>query len=194
MPSLLPGKRVHLPLFLFCVLLLLNACQKSTRDLPPNNDPQTVAGKTNASSIQESAQVATVWYKLQIRMMLQANPATNNPLNAESFAYIGIGLYEAVRSGIKNSISLSASLYMMPQMPQKDNNGYDLVVSANAALASLVRSMYTWLTTANMASIDSLENAYNQMALPMNSEKFLRSQAYGRAVATAIRNWDHRSV
>jgi hypothetical protein len=189
MPSLLPGKRVHLPLFLFCVLLLLNACQKSTRDLPPNNDPQTVAGKTNASSIQESAQVATDWYKLQIRMMLQANPATNNPLNAESFAFIGIGLYEAVRSGIKNSISLSASLYMMPQMPQKDNNGYDLVVSANAALASLVRSMYTWLTTANMASIDSLENAYNQMALPMNSEKFLRSQAYRRAVATAIRNW-----
>jgi hypothetical protein len=189
MPSLLPRNRVHVPLFLLCTLFLLNACQKSTQDLPVNSDLPSVAGKTNASIVQESAQVATDWYKLQIRMMLLANPATNNALNAESFAYIGIGLYESVRSGIKNSISLSSSLYLMPDMPQKDNNGYDLVVSANAALASMVRSMYTGLTTANLASIDSLENTYNQKSLPMNSEKFQRSQAYGRAVATAIRNW-----
>src|SRR6476619_399198 len=108
MPSLHPRKRVHVPLLLLCVLLLLNACQKSTRDLPVNGDPQAVAGKTNAYSVQESAQVATDWYKLQIRMMLLANPATNNALNAESFAYIGIGLYESVRSGIKNSVSLSS--------------------------------------------------------------------------------------
>jgi hypothetical protein len=123
-------------------------------------------------------------------MILAANPATNNALNAAAFAYFGIGLYESVRSGIKNSVSLSQSLYAMPEMPQKDNNGYDLQVSANAVLASLTRSFFTWLTTANKASVDSLENAINeQLSLAVESAKFKRSQAYGRAVADAIFNW-----
>lgn len=155
--------------------------------------------RTNASLVHVSSAVATDWYRLQFRMLLKANPATNTALNAEAFAYIGIGLYESVRSGIKNSISLSNTLYQMPQMPAQDNNGYDLQVSANAALASLVRSMYpAALIAANQVSIDSLENAYNQkLSLSMESEKFRRSQDYGRAVATAIYNWaktDHYNV
>ena len=169
--------------------LLFAACKKSAQNLPAmENFPG--AAKTNSSAAHLSAEVATSWYKLHVRMMLYANPATNNPLNSEAFAYFGIGLYESVRSGIKNSVSLSKSLYVMPEMPQKDNNGYDLQVSANATLDTLTRSFFTWLTPANKKSVDSLRDLNNQkLSVSMESAKFKRSQEYGWAVATAILAW-----
>lgn len=176
---------------LFIGILLLNSCQKTSKSITSGRSTVKVdAAPTNAVAKNLSPAVALDWYKLYCRMILNANPATNNALNAESFGYMGIGLYESVRSGIKNSISLSNYLYQMPAMPQKDNNGYDLVVSANATLASIVRSMNHWLTPADSARIDSLENAYNNnFLLSLESGKFQRSQSYGRAVATAVLGW-----
>jgi len=46
----------------------------------------------------ESANVVFDWYKLQLQMLLHANPATNNSANINNFGYIGVGLYEAVRN------------------------------------------------------------------------------------------------
>lgn len=178
-------------LLLFALFIFIS-CKKEVSNQKKQNEntPQNSALKTNSSSIHLSSQVATDWYKLQLRMILNANPATNGALNAKDFAYIGIGLYESVRPGIKNSVSLSTMLYQMPEMPEIDNSGYDLEVSTNATMASLVRSLYPWLTSANRASIDSLENVYNEhLSLSVESEKFQRSQEYGRAVATAIYNW-----
>lgn len=79
----------------------------------------------------------------------------------------------------------------MPAMPAKENNnGYHWQVSANAAMASMVRSFYNGLTPSNLASIDSLENAYNQKLKPAaGSESFNRSQTFGRNIAVAIYNW-----
>jgi hypothetical protein len=184
---------------LFPISLIFLSCQKDSSNEQKKAEAigENALAQTNSSSVHISSAVALDWYKLQLRMIL-ANPARVGALNAESFAYSGIGLYEAVRSGIQHSVSLSNSLYQMPEMPQIDNNGYDLVVSANAVLASLSRSLNPWLTAANMSSVDSLENAYNQNAsVPMNSEKFQRSQAYGEAVAAAIYDWaktDHYNV
>ena len=176
---------------LFIGMLLLSACQKTIKESTPEKPTVAVASAgTNAIAKNLSPSAVLDWYKLYCRLLLNANPATNNALNAECFGYMGIGLYESVRPGIKNSISLSNYLYQMPEMPQWANNGYDLVVTANAALASIVRSMNSWLTPADSASIDSLENAANiHLALPFNSEKFQRSQTYGRAIATAILAW-----
>jgi hypothetical protein len=56
-------------------------------------------------------------------------------------------------------------------------------------MASLVRSFYHGITLADSASIDSLENAYNQKIQNTNTEEFNRSQAFGRNIATAIYNW-----
>ena len=107
------------------------------------------------------------------------------------FGYIGIGLYESVRYDIKNSVSLSTKLYQMPAMPAKENNkSYNWQVSANAAMAKMVRSYYTGLTAANNTSIDSLENAYNEKLKPKSDiGTFNRSQAFGRSIATAVYNW-----
>jgi hypothetical protein len=132
------------------------------------------------------ASVAIDWYKLQLRLLLERNSS----MNGVFFAYLGIGLYESVRPGIENAKSLSSLLYQMPQMPQKENNGgYNWKVCANAAMASLLKSFNTGLTSANLATIDSLENAYNEKLKPGSGTVFQRSQSFGRSVAAAVHEW-----
>jgi hypothetical protein len=168
-----------LVIILSCIILFIPSCEKFNFLDAKHNEPE--AKKTDA-------RVAIDWYKLQLRIILERNSALN--VNAY-IGYIGIGLYESVRNGTKNSVSFSAKLYQMPAMPAKENNnGYNWQLSANAAMASLVRSMYTGLTPANLASIDSLENAYNEKLKPAESSQvFTRSQAFGKSIATAIYNW-----
>ena len=140
----------------------------------------------------ESSAVAVGWYELQLKMTLTANPAISPLVANRTFGFIGIGLYESVKPGIKNSISLSEKLYQMPPMPEKENNnGYSWGVSANAALAKLVASFYPpAVVSANQQRIDSLEAAYNDLLKPkMKSAVFNRSQAFGRSVADAIIAW-----
>lgn len=158
--------------------LLVFSCQR---------DKLVGTNTENARLEQTKASVATDWYHLQLRILLERNSA----LNGVYFGYIGIGLYESVRYALKNSVSLSTKLDQMPQMPAKENNnGYNWEVSANAALAEMVRLFYTGLTAANMTSIDSLETAYNNRLKPgPGSVVFERSQAFGRSIATAVHNW-----
>ena len=169
------------------ILSLLFSCQKeSQRDVGNELPSKAVPSTPKASHV--SAAVAIDWYKLQLRFLLERN----STLNGAYFGYIGIGLYESVRYGIQNSVSLSTKLYQMPQMPARENNnGYDWQVSANAAMAAMLRSFNTGLTTANRASIDSLENAYNQKLFSddADSGSFKRSQAFGRSIATAMYSW-----
>ncbi len=172
------------------LLLFLISCQKETQknvanQLPPESQFSPVPSTPKAEK--ESGQVAIDWYKLQLRILLERNSS----LNGAYFGYLGIGLYESVRYGIKNSVSLSSQLFQMPEMPARENNnGYNWIVSANAAMAGLLRSFNTGLTTANNTSIDSLENAYNEKLRPgADSKSFERSQAFGRSIATAVYNW-----
>ena len=160
-------------------LFFLKSCNKIDFSDINNHHSSGIKGR--------DAQVALDWYKLQLRLLLERNSS----LNGAYFGYIGIGLYESVRHGIKNSVSLSTKLYQMPEMPDKESNkGYHWQVSANAAMASMLRSFNTGLTPANLASIDSLENVYNQkLNAEAGSASFIRSQAFGRGIATAIYNW-----
>ena len=176
-------KRTFL-LFFAVGALALSSCKKdgiSGRDWNPKWDHDS-----NPKATHESADVATDWYNLQLRILLERNSA----FNGVHFSYIGIGLYESVRYGIKNSVSFSTRLNQMPEMPAKENNnGYNWEVSANSALASMVRQLYQGLTEANKTSIDSLENAYNQKNGGSMSTTFKRSQAFGRSIADAIYKW-----
>src|SRR5258705_5907440 len=136
------------------VLFIFISWQKDIRN-EPRYEVQSKTVPSAPTALHESADVAIDWYKLQLRILLERNSS----LNGAYFGYLGIGLYESVRYGIKNSVSLSTQLYQMPEMPARENNnGYDWEASANAAMASLLRSFNTGLTSANNASIDSLEN------------------------------------
>ncbi|HYK47454.1 MAG TPA: vanadium-dependent haloperoxidase [Parafilimonas sp.] len=170
---------------LLFITLLLGSCQKNMNDVPasqttsPNNSDLQLKKYENT--------VATDWYKLQLRFLLEKNSVL---ANGGHFGYIGIGLYESVRNGIPDAVSLSTKLYQMPDMPVAENGkSYNWQISANAAMASLVRSFYHGITTADSLSIDSLENAYNQNTHSNSAQEFTRSQSFGRSIATAVYNW-----
>ena len=172
------GWRKMLPIAsLFFLCLTISSCEKFD-----------FWGHHGDGGNEDRGQVATDWYRLQIRILLERNSA----FNANAYmGYVSIGLYESVRYGADHSVSLSTKLYQMPAMPAKENNnGYNWKISANAFMAAIVRSLYQGLTPANMASIDSLENAYNDKLKPSeNSAVFARSQAFGKSIATAMYNW-----
>jgi hypothetical protein len=170
---------------LFIMILLFGSCRKNMNDVPANTETSSLQSDLQATKI--NASVATDWYHLQLRFLLEKNSVL---AFGGHFGYIGIGLYESVRNINPNSISLSDKLYQMPAMPAKEaGKTYNWKVSANAAMASLVRSFYHGITLADSASIDSLENAYNQKLQSVNTAEFNRSQAFGRSIATAIYNW-----
>lgn len=169
---------------LFFIMLSLYSCKKNINEEPVNQS--TSSGEDDASN-RYSASVATDWYKMQLRFLLKKNSVL---ANGGFFGYIGIGLYESVRYVNTNSISLSKKLYQMPPMPEKEKGkSYNWEVSGNAAMAGLVRRFYIGITVADSASIDSLENAYNDKCHCSNSEEFTRSQSFGRSIADAIYNW-----
>ena len=174
-------------LLTICTIFIISACQKETTIQEVATETPTGVATSPKKVDKQSSSVATDWYRLQFRIMLERNSA----FNGIYFSYIGIGLYEAVRPGIKGSVSFSGKLNSMPDMPQPENNmGYSWSLSANAALASMVRSFFTGLTPANNFSIDSLEAAYNEKLQPAeSSEVFARSQAYGRSIAKAMHDW-----
>ena len=162
----------------FSAILILNSCNKV--DFKDVFHP-------NQNNKQAPATVATDWYKLQLKILLERNSA----LNGAYFAYIGIGLYEAARFENKKSVSLSTKLYQMPPMPAiEGDKDYDWEVSANAAMASLVKSYFGGLTPANLVTIDSLENAYNLKLKQQTSDAvFNRSQSFGKSIASVVYNW-----
>jgi hypothetical protein len=122
----------------------------------------------------------------------QRNSAQPNPLVAtRRFAYIGIGLFESVQPGIDGGSSFGPKLIDMPVMPKPDNSKeYLWSASANAALASLFKMFALNLSQADSASIDANELAtYNQLKLTTSVDVLDRSQAFGRSIAAAIKDW-----
>src|SRR4051812_3967347 len=127
---------------------LLISCQKNAID--------TQAVQSNSSDVaatslqQDNGQVATDWYKLQLRIIVNANPTVPNLAAVRLFGYTGITLFEAARFEISHSRSLHGELYQMPVMPVHDNTKkYSWVISANSAVADITRNLLPGLTDAN---------------------------------------------
>lgn len=178
------GHQVITLLLLVTFSALTQGCEKNVFD----DEGGVVPGKASRAS----GAVATGWYDLQLHMTIKANPPINPILLSRAWGYIGIGLYESVRPGINNAVSLSQKLYQMPPMPSKENhNGYSWEVSANAAMAKLITYFYpAAVVSANQQRIDSLEAVHNDSFRPnAESAVFSRSQAFGRAIADAVIAW-----
>ncbi|HZI53596.1 MAG TPA: vanadium-dependent haloperoxidase, partial [Chitinophagaceae bacterium] len=86
---------------------------------------------------------------------------------------------------------LSTKLHQMPGMPQPENNKHYLWgASANAALPSLMKQLLVGLTDANKASMDSLEEAYNDRFRKHVPDAVIRRSAeFGKVIANAIYQW-----
>jgi hypothetical protein len=181
------GHQLIAIVLLVAVSTFLEGCEKNIFE-----DQSGEGGIALGGASRSKGSVATDWYDLQLQMIIKANPGINPILLNRAWGSIGIGLYESVRPGINNSVSLSHKLYQMPPMPQKENhNGYSWEVSANAALAKLIVSFYPEaVVSSNQHRIDSLEAAYNDLLRPgVESAVFSRSQAFGQAIADAVIAW-----
>lgn len=175
--------------FLIIVMLSFTACQKNINDVPANKNYASTESDVQLKN--DRASIATDWYGLQLKMILNANPALSPLVVNRMFGYTGISLFEAARFEISNSISLSGQLNEMPVIPKPDlSKKYSWVASANAALANITRDLFPALTPANLASIDSLEKVYsNKVIASDGAGVFERSQAFGDSVASIIYNW-----
>jgi hypothetical protein len=186
--SITPLKRFLLKnkgkVLLLAGILFFSSCQKFRDGFPTGKEP----GKPGSA---DDATIATDWYKLQLRMVLQSSPAKSNIAVNHLFAYSGISLYEASRFENHELISLQGQLDQMPAMPLPENGRkYSWKIAANAAMAFITRSLFPGITAGNTVSIDSLESLYNaRVTATDGSEIVARSQAFGDSIASAIFAW-----
>ena len=167
--------------FLFYAFLIsscLVACRKDDKPYEHGNHASRYAGD-----------VVTAWMDMQLRIVKSTAIGPNNQHSRFS-AYCGIALYEAVVPGMKSYRSLSGQLTEMPSMPATIGSGYHWALCANAALAAMNRNFFTATSAENKASMDSLENVWNDhYKKHITTEIFQRSQDFGRAVAQLIFDW-----
>lgn len=139
-----------------------------------------------------SSEVAQKWHEFQLRLLRL--PAGSNPFGMNGnryFAYFGVALYESVVPGMPGYQSLHGQLTDMPAMPAPEpGKAYHWPIAANAALAFLTRNFYSTTSAANLAAMDSLENALNEMYQPaLTPDLFQRSVSFGKTVAERIFEW-----
>ena len=136
-----------------------------------------------------SADVVTSWIAMQVKLVqiTTVSPA----LPPRRFAYTGIALYESIVPGLAGYKSIAPQLNGLPALPTVTPNAtYYWAASANAALAAMARNFYSTTSAANLASIDSLENA--NLAIfktASTTEELTRSVDFGKKIAAAIFDW-----
>ncbi len=178
-----PNFLLPLLLFTFLNIVFSTACKEDLEFFkrgPKNNDTKKYP-----------ADVAREWLTLHVVKLTRTTPGYNSLVSNRSFAYTGLALYESVVPGMNGYHSLSSQLTEMPDMPGVDKKkDYHWPASANAALASISRSLFPHTTAANHTTIDSLEMAYNERyQQEVDIETFNRSVAFGKQVAAAIFDW-----
>lgn len=179
-------------IIIFLFFGMLNSCKKADHLPGTTSDAAALAkGSKKPKPSAESADVVYDWYNYMAELQRLTAPQPSPLVQSRAFAYIGVGLYEAVQPGIKGGSSFSPKLYEMPKMPKPDmSKEYLWSASANAALASLFKMFSAGLSMVNKASIDAREAEIRSQLLMMAPEAVIqRSEAFGRSVAEAIYNW-----
>lgn len=179
-------------LVVFLCTGLLFSCKKADHLPGTTSDAAALAkGGKKPKPSAESADVVYAWYNYMAELQKPVAPQPSPLVQSRAFAYIGVGLYEAVQPGIKGGSSFSPKLYEMPKMPKPDmSKEYLWSASANAALASLFKLFSAGLSMVDKASIDAREAQIRSQLLTMAPEAVIqRSEAFGRAVAATIYEW-----
>ena len=162
------------------ITLLISAC---------NPDPEPLMDPKSISVLAEtySADVATKWADVQLRLIKNGS-GFSPPVAARALGYCGVALYETVVPGMPDYQSLAGQLTDLTPLPQPEaRQRYNWNVAANAAEALMVKSLFGNASTAQRATIDSMETALNQ---PYRAaEEFDRSVKFGQKVAQAVFDW-----
>jgi PAP2 superfamily len=135
-----------------------------------------------------SADVIDKWMTLEIRIYKDATGIGNGAFS-RPFAYSGISAYESIDPGLFSWKQKYNGLTSLPETEKSKK--YNWPASVNASLAEFNRSFFTSanLNAADLAAIDSLENAINATFGSENPEVVSRSVAFGKSIADAIFAW-----
>ena len=109
------------------------------------------------------------------------------PVASRAYGYAGLTLYEAVVPGMGDHQSLAGQLQGLTTLPQPESGkAYNWAVSANAAQAAIIRSLYPKTSDVNKATIDSLEKALLTQFNDADKTSNQRSAAFGRKIAETL--------
>jgi hypothetical protein len=186
-PPVRPNSSVSQSLFRHTTLLVLlfsiaflEACRPKPDDMV---QPATSFGKP---ADQYSAEVAVKWAQLQLKLT-KTTAGFTPPVASRAYGYAGLTLYESVVPGISNGKSLVGQLQGFTSLPQPESGlTYNWAVSANAAQASLIRSLYPKTSDANKTTVDSLEKALLSQFQDTDAARNERSIDFGKKIAEAI--------
>jgi len=170
--------RSSVPFILF-FLVWLQACRVESPDsVSPMPPPD-----------QYSADVALAWSDMQLKLVRNTSGFVP-PIAARSFGYAGLTLYEAIVPGLPERRSMVGQLQQLSQLPKVEaNQTYNWALSANAAQAFILKSLFANTSAAYKTRIDSLENALYRQHKSTDESVNLRSADFGKAIAKAIFDW-----
>jgi len=135
-----------------------------------------------------SSDVIDKWMTLEIRLFTNVTGILNGGI-ARPFAYSGICAYESIDPGFASWKRKYNGLSGLPETEKFKK--YHWPASVNASLAEFNRLFFTSANSkaADIAAIDSLENAINAGFNTVSSEELNRSGGFGKSIADAIFAW-----
>lgn len=135
-----------------------------------------------------TADVAVQWVTLQ-RELVKTTAGFSPPVAARSYAYGGLCLYESVIPGIKDRVSYvnKISGFDGSGLPKPvSGKNYDWELSANAAMADILRNLFKTTSAANLQAIDDLEQSILDQSSTKDTDMIDRSVLFGKQVADAV--------
>ncbi len=143
----------------------------------------------NRSAAGHDARVAVAWFDLLYDLIRDAR--LSPPVASRAIGYTGVALYEAVVPGMPFNRPLSGQLNELEGVPEPARGvRYHWPTVANAALSSILRSLFAGAPADVRARIDALEekiSAELRFAAPRRALEL--SAGRGRAVAEAVAVW-----
>lgn len=169
------------PFVLLSSVIILVSCHKDNNKVVPLSTLSADARTFSSAQLQN-----------YFTLMCSVSRATQGfypTQTARAYGYMGVAAYEAVVNGIPGAMSLSGQLNGLTGLPKpREDVQYNWAISSNAAMAQMMRDMFgVNLSTANMNTIDSMENANLATLSPGVSTATINASAnFGKAVTAAI--------
>ncbi|MBK8845089.1 MAG: vanadium-dependent haloperoxidase [Bacteroidetes bacterium] len=180
-------KKASIKLFLALLYyaMVISSCKRE-EELPT---PNPVATNYSAEEKkQNNNDVPIAWMDMMTKL-IKTTPGYTPPVASRALGYAGVALYEATVNGSGNMQSI-ASQIGMPAVAAPTAQYTKWFAAANACMAQTMRNFFPGTSTANKASIDSLELYFHNLHLAAWSNfLILTSEAYGKSVADHVYNW-----
>ncbi|QDK82892.1 vanadium-dependent haloperoxidase [Spirosoma sp. KCTC 42546] len=165
------------------LIAFLQACR-----IQPSDDVQPTL-TTGKPADQYTGDIATTWAALQLKLT-KTTAGFTPPVASRAFGYAGITMYESVVPGIANRKSLVSQLQGLTTLPQVESGkAYNWALSANAAQAQILRSLYPTTSATNKVYIDSLETVILKTFKDTDESINQRSIDFGKKIADALFEW-----